>query len=152
MNDYLIDDIDGIEIYHKKNLCYSESYSFILKHYANAIDEGKVFSITPWNNDTCGVFYSKINDKIVGALVYDTDYNERNNKGILGITFAAVNVNYRRIGIYSLLHKKLEAWGVAEGFPVLGVLANKNDSVFLDCSKKMGLNLIMHRTIKYLDK
>jgi len=149
---YLVSTTDNLNIFHKRNLCYSEAYSFLLKQYAEAIDEGKVFSITPWNNDTCGLFYAKKDDKIIGVIVYDTDYNERKNNYILGIIFASIDKDYRNKGIYSKLYNQLEHWGKIEGFPVLGTLIHKNDSNFMACMKSKGFTHIMYKTIKYLDR
>jgi GNAT superfamily N-acetyltransferase len=152
MSPILIDVKENIEIYHKESFCYSESYSFVLKNYANLVDQNLAFSITPWNNDTCGVFYAKVVESIIGVIVYDTNFNERNDGSLLGITFAFVAPEYRNQGIYTRLHEHVEAWGKENKFPVLATLIHKDNLEFADAVKSKGLVLIMYKTVKHLKK
>jgi len=152
MSNYFVSTSNGIDLYHKENFCYSEAYSFVLRYYADAIEENSAFSITPWNNDTCGIFYAKVENKIIGAIVYDTDFNERNENRVLEITFAAVAPEFRKQKVYTMLHRNLESWGKLTGFSTLLTLVYKDNNAFINCSKKMGLNHITYRTIKYLNK
>lgn len=150
MSPILIDVKDNIEIYHKETFCYSESYSFVLKNYASLVDQNLAFSTTPWNNNTCGVFYAKTSDSIVGAIVYDANFNGRNDGSLLGIAFAFVAPEYRNLGIYSRLHDYVEAWGKENKFPALATLIHKNNLEFADAVKSKGLVLIMYKTVKHL--
>jgi hypothetical protein len=150
MNSTLVFVNSDIEIYHKESFCYSEPFSFVLKNYAELVDKKLVFSITPWNNDSCGVFYAKTAGVIVGVIVYDVNYNERNNQGMLGITFAFVDQLHRKKGIYKLMHHQLECWGKKNNFPTLVTTIHKNNLDFINTIKAQGLGLIMYKTIKYL--
>lgn len=77
---------------------------FFLRNYAELIENGHSASFMFGTNNSKAV-YAVIDNKVVGAIVYDTQEDAFKTAWIV---LSCIDNNYRRRGIYMMLHKHFE--------------------------------------------
>jgi len=126
----------GNDIFIKKcdTLAHSPVYTFFLKNLAETIDKGLGYPVTSWEDDKCEVIYAELNDKILGHIVYT-----KPNGGTLFIVLSAVDKEFRKNGIYTILHNHFEIIAKKNDCVAISSLIHKNNSVRLESIKKFNL-------------
>jgi GNAT superfamily N-acetyltransferase len=126
----------GNEITIKKcdSLAHSPVYTSFLRNFAEIIDKGFAYPTTSWNDDECEAVYAELNGKILGHIVYS-----KLDGGTLFIKLSAVDPQYRKNGIYTILHKHFENVAKEYGCNAISSIVHKNNSIRLESIKKFDL-------------
>ena len=98
---------------------------FFLRNYAALIENGHSNSFIFGTNASKAV-YAVIDDTVVGAIVYDTQEDAYKTAWIV---LSSIDDNYRRRGIYTMLHKHFENVVKNEGSKRLASLVHVNNVV-----------------------
>jgi GNAT superfamily N-acetyltransferase len=115
-------------------LAHSPIYTFFLRNLAETIDKGFGYPVTSWEDDQCEAVYAELDGKILGHIVYS-----KLNGGTLFIKLSAVEKEFRKNGIYTILHKYFEDVARDYGCVAISSLVHKTNSVRLESIKKFDL-------------
>jgi GNAT superfamily N-acetyltransferase len=131
-----------IEIYHSK-LSYSPAYSFFLRQQADLIDSDHIFPCTFWEDEDSEIVWAELDGRIIGTTCFTTKYVDRLVFPLIYTHSTAVDKQYRRRGIHSILFKYFQH--VAEKYKcqAVGISAEVTNVPRLTAAKKDGL-IIFH--------
>ena len=136
----------AVEIRHLDEIGDSKVVSFFLKNLAILIDNGFSLQLIAGSNRHQAVF-AEINGEIVGHIVYE--YLESPVK-TAWITLSAIDNNYKRRGIYTMLHKHFEQKIQAAGAKKIASSVHVNNITRQASCKKVGMVPIYYRMEKEL--
>ncbi len=136
----------AVEIRHLDEISDSKVVSFFLKNLAILIDNGFSLQLIAGTNRHHAVF-AEINGEIVGHIVYE--YLEHPVK-TAWITLSAIDDNYKRRGLYTLLHKHFEQTIRAAGAKKIASSVHVNNVARHASCKKVGMQPIYYRMEKEL--
>jgi hypothetical protein len=137
-----------LTVYKTEQLGMSPAYSFFLKYYAELIDNGQGYSVTTWNDKTCGVIYAMQSEEIVGAIVYDRE-NPNAYDGVW-IVLSAVKHTSRGQGIYKILHQHLETTAKSLSKSSILSFVHVTNTARLRSAEKEGMSPIFYMIGKKL--
>ena len=141
--------VNDLTIMHVNSIStVSELYVFMLREFANLIDNRMGYpEISHTDNDS--VLYALKDDKLVGMIVYNNGPTGRSQMvyKVLSVT----EENHRGQGIYSTLHKYLEAVAFSQGKTVISSLVHKRNSSLIKAGEKIGLVAAFNYMLKVLD-
>ncbi len=122
------------------------SAHFFLAQFVNLMDRGYSHSHVAGNN-RCKAVYATINDRIVGQITFELldDYAKTT-----WITLSAVDEEFRGRGIYTLLHRHLEAMMIQLGSRKIASLVHVNNKERQASCQKVGMKPIYYRMEKEL--
>jgi RimJ/RimL family protein N-acetyltransferase len=86
-------------------------FTFYIKNYADLIESGLGYPLFKATNNTSAI-YAEIDGKVVGHIVYELMDDPIKTAWIV---LSAVDNNYRRRGIYNLMHAQFEKFVKAAG-------------------------------------
>ena len=136
----------AVEIRHLDEIGDSKVVSFFLKNLAILIDNGFSLQLIAGSNRHQAVF-AEINGEIVGHIVYE--YLESPVK-TAWITLSAIDDNYKRRGIYTMLHQHFEQKIRAAGAKKIASSVHVNNITRQASCKKVGMVPIYYRMEKEL--
>lgn len=136
----------AVEIRHLDEIADSKVVSFFLKNLAILIDNGFSLQLIAGSNRHQAVF-AEINGEIVGHIVYE--YLESPVK-TAWITLSAIDNNYKRRGIYTMLHRHFEQKIQAAGAKKIASSVHVNNITRQASCKKVGMVPIYYRMEKEL--
>lgn len=120
--------------------------SFFLKNLGILIDNGFNLQYLTGSNKHKAV-YIELNDKVIGHIVYDI--LEPPTK-TAWITLSAVDENYKRRGLYTILHKYFEQQIALTGSKKIGSLVHVDNLARQASCKKVGMKPVFIRMEKEL--
>jgi len=126
----------GNEITIKKcdSLAHSPIYTAFLRNFAEIIDKGFAYPATSWKDDECEAVYAELNEKIIGHIVYS-----KLDGSTLFIELSSVDPQYRKNGIYTILHKHFENIAKEYGCDAISSFVHKTNNIRLESIKKFDL-------------
>ena len=124
----------------------SELMSLFYKTMAELVDKGYGSpGITIHNK--CKAVYVEINGKIVGHIIFDLRHDLLRS----WIVLSAVDPEYRRRGLYKILHAEYEAVSAKLGMVEIGSFIHINNAARLKSAESMGYfpsHYLMRKNIK----
>jgi GNAT superfamily N-acetyltransferase len=123
----------------------SPAVSFIFKRYAESIDAGLSTQQVPFEPGA-RVITANYQGQIIGAILWA--YTHANRLG--WIVFSAVDPEYRRNGIYDLMHPEFEKLIKSLGGLRIGSFVHVNNMVRQKSCAKVGMLPDYYRMHKYL--
>lgn len=134
-----------LKFYHNEELTMSPVYPLFLRGVSELISSNMRETYKSWEDDECGAVYAQYENEIVGHIVYSKE-----NKKVLVIAEASVDVKHRGLGIYTLLHNHLEqiardmeCWAVSVSIHVDNLEA-------IRLSSKLGMTSSFYKMMKKL--
>lgn len=139
---------EKINIFHTERLALSPVYTFFLRQIADLIDAKHALAKTTWVDANCGAVYAEKDGKILGHIVYSTEYVKSKNS--LWIELSAVDQQYRGRGIYTILHQYFELIAKQLGCSTIASQVHKNNTVRLESAEKVGMKKTFYQMVKIL--
>jgi len=136
----------SVAIRHIDEIADSPVVSFFLKHLAKLIDNGFALQLVAGTNRHQAV-YAEIDGVIVGHIVYE--YLEQPVR-TAWITLSAIDENYKRRGIYTMLHRHFELRIRAAGAKKIASSVHVNNLARQASCEKVGMVPIYYRMEKEL--
>lgn len=123
---------------HSPTIAFSPAYTFFLRQVADLIDNGHGSKFTSWDDNSTGIIWGEIENKIVAIFAYHT---EQVKYGVLNVMLTAVDKDHRGNGIHTLLNKHFEKTATKLGCSVTAATVHPNNSVRLKTAEKDGLKI-----------
>ncbi len=122
----------------------SPSMTFFLTHFVKLLESGHTHPHVNGGN-RCKAVYASINDKIVGQITFEIldDYSKTT-----WINLSAIDPEYRRRGIYNLLHKHLESMMLQLGSRKLASNVHVDNTARQASCQKVGMKPVYYRMEK----
>lgn len=127
-----------------KSIVTTPIIPIFLREYAKLVESGFALNFLVGTNKSAAV-YATHNDKIVGFIIFD--YLDDAVK-TAWIIFGWIDDNYRKNGIYKLLHDRLEAVAKASGSRRVSSLIHVNNTAMIAVSEKLGKKPNFYRSDK----
>ena len=125
-------------------VAYSPVLPFFMKAQADLMIAGHSTTMFIATNKSKGV-YAEVNDSVVGCIVFD--YKDDYLK-LAYIVAGAVDPKYRSRGIYSMLHRHLEAIARTLGCVKIRSDVHPNNTPMLNTMKALGKEITYYRVEK----
>jgi hypothetical protein len=119
---------------------------FYLKHYSELIINGHAHPVIAGTNKHKAI-YAEIGGQVAGHIVYeilDDCYKTA------WITFSAIENNFRRRGLYDILHRNFEKVAKAGGSTKIASLVHVDNTVRQASCAKVGMEPVFYRMEKQL--
>jgi hypothetical protein len=119
---------------------------FYLRHFSELIDNGHAHPIIVGTNKHKAM-YAEINGEVAGHIVFeilDDPYKTA------WITFSVIENNFRRRGLYDILHKNFEKHVKTTGSLKIASLVHVNNTVRQASCAKVGMEPVFYRMEKQL--
>lgn len=127
--------------------CSDENIKFVEQSVAQYQDQ----RIIDLSKKTLQIIFSYRADRVLGFILFDTDYDNRQRNYTAFIKFSFVLPLYRGKGIFSQMLNLLEDHTKKLNFSAVAIEVNRDDSFFIDILNKKKFNLILYRTWKLLN-
>ena len=117
---------------------------FFLKNYAELIEAGQAPNVMNGSNQSKAI-YVEIADKVVAHIVFDVLKDSFNT---VYIVLSCVDKNYRKQGIYNIMHKHFEAQAKKLGSTKIMSFVHVNNKARLISCESIGMKSEFHRMEK----
>lgn len=121
-------------------------FPYFLKNYAELIEQGFSHPILVGSNKTKSV-YAVIDNQVIAAVVFEIQEDVSKTTWLL---LSIVSKEYRKRGIFKILHKILEEVVKSLGSKKIASLVHIDNSAMLASCKSVGRELVFYRTEKQL--
>lgn len=135
-------------IKHSSQIAFTPAFTFYLRQIADLIDNGHGSSFTSWDDDTTGILWGEIDEKIVAIFAYHTDQLKYK---VLNVSLTAVDKDQRSLGIHTIMNKYFEQTALRLGCNITAATVHPNNSVRLKSAEKDGLKLGYYKLYKKLE-
>ena len=114
---------------------------YFYRGYSKLIDSGYALNYLTGSNLN-KVVYAEVDDKLAGFIIFDylTDVAKTT-----WITYGGVEDDFKRRGIYQILHKYLEKQARAAGSTQIQSLVHVNNTAMMQASKAIGKDPVFYR-------
>lgn len=133
------------EIITEPTLSYSRAFVFVMEHFVNMLKSGHS-ELSICINNSMTVTYAVEDGKVIGACVYELDQSKRQ----AWIYSAAVDEEYRGLGVYNDIYQEVEQVSKQAGMVVLNSNVHIDNAAMVKNADKNGRELLWYRTRKYL--
>lgn len=128
------------------NLSHSPAYTFYVRQMIDLIKNKHTYDSVIWKDDECGIIWAEDQDKICGIFCYNKSLISSSK--ILAIQITAVDKEYRKRGIHTILNKYFEQTAKEFGCHLTMASVNPTNQVRLESCKKDGLTLAHYTMYK----
>jgi len=133
------------EIITEPTLSYSKAFIFVMDHFVKMLKAGHSdLSLCIKNSMT--VTYAVENEQVIGACVYELDHSKRQG----WIHTAAIDENFRGLGVYEEIYKEVEQVCKTSGMIVLGSNIHVDNEPMIHHAEKNNRELLWYKSRKYL--
>jgi GNAT superfamily N-acetyltransferase len=130
------------------NLSHSPAYTFYVRQMIDLINNKHTYNSVIWNDDECGIIWAEDQGKICGIFCYNKSFISQFK--ILAIQITAVDKEYRKRGIHTILNKYFEQTAKELGCHLTMASVNPTNQVRLESCKKDGLILAHYSMYKII--
>jgi GNAT superfamily N-acetyltransferase len=138
----------SFKIYHSLSMCSKEDIHFIEYGILSYFDP----KIIDLSKNTLGIIFSYEEDKAIGFILFDTDYDNRSRNFTAFIKFSFVDEAYRNKKIFTNTLNFLEKHLKNTNFRAVATEINKDDEFFVKLITRQGFQQLFFRTWKILDQ
>jgi hypothetical protein len=136
----------SIQVYLAQSLSGSKmALPYFLKNYADLIEQGYSNPLLIGSNKTKSV-YAVIDDQIVGAIIFEIQDDVVNKT--TWILLSAVSKEFRRRGIFKIMHNYVEGYGKASGSKLIASMIHIDNKDALASSASVGRFPVFYKTEK----